>query len=132
MCHGITHLHKHSEVSEPSRQPERQTHKCRMGVGSLCNQMHAILIQPHVLIVHCCCVMQAEAENTQRMVLEMKTERDRLEARLLEAQQDIGEGTSRERDIQEQLLKADQVSHPLMQYRLCVVLAWSAEHCCQV
>jgi len=76
--------------------------------------------------------MQAEAENTQGMVSEMKTERDSFEARLLEAQQDIGEGTSRERDIQEQLLKADQVYLILMQLRRCIVLAWSARHCCRV
>ena len=76
--------------------------------------------------------MQAEAEKTQRMVIEVKTERDRFETRLSEALQDIGEGTSRERDIQEQLLKADQVCILLMQYRPCVVFAWSAGHCCQV
>lgn len=53
--------------------------------------------------------MQAEAEKAQRMVMDMSQQRSASEASLTAAHQAITEAAARERELVEQLQKADEV-----------------------
>ena len=53
--------------------------------------------------------MQAEAEKAQRMVMDMSQQRSASETSLRAAHQAITEAAARERELMEQLQKADEV-----------------------
>ncbi len=58
----------------------------------------------------CFWLLQAEAEKAQRMVMDMSQQRSASEASLTAAHQAITEAAARERELTEQLQKADEVS----------------------
>ncbi len=60
----------------------------------------------------CKLILQMEAEEAQRMVLDMSQQRSAMETSLAAAHQAITEAAARERELVDQLQKADEVGLP--------------------